>query len=253
MDVNDNIGFVLLSLSGGSDQESERKTPLSLISDKQSQSGRSVYLGGFVLAGGDSRRMGRPKAALLIDGETLLDRQIRLLRLVARRVAVVGGPPKSSKYFNVPLVPDLVTGRGPLAGIHTALLETRREFNFVLGCDLPFVNRRLLEWLALRAIASGSDVTVPRSREGRLQPLCAVYRRRALYAVRTSLAAGENKPRSFFPKVRCIVISWQELARAGFQPSIFGNLNTPEDYEDARKRIEGSSMISGTGFRHGSI
>ena len=212
---------------------------MCLISDMQSQSDWTPYLGGFVLAGGESRRMSRPKAALLLEGETLLDRQIRLLRSVARRVAVVGGSPGSAKDPDVTLAPDRVEGRGPLGGIYTALLETRMEFNLILGCDLPFVNRRLLAWLARCAIASGSDVTVPRSRDGRLQTMCAVYRRRALYAVRTSLAAGDNKLRSFFPRVRCTVIPWSDLARAGFRPPIFDNLNTMEDYEDARKRLEG--------------
>jgi molybdenum cofactor guanylyltransferase len=193
--------------------------------------------------------MGRPKANLLIEGETLLDRQMRLLRSVARRVVAVGGSPDYSKDSNVVLAPDIVAGRGPLAGIYTALHETRTEFNLVLGCDLPFLNRGLLDYLAIRAIGAGCDVTVPRSREGRLQPLCAVYRRRALYAVRTTLAAGENKPRSFFPRVRCTVIPWQELARAGFQASIFGNMNTPEEYEYARRRIEGPTLASGAGFQ----
>ena len=91
------------------------------------------------------------------------------------------------------------------------------------------------------AIAAGSDVTVPRSREGRVEPLCAVYRRRALHAIRTSLAAGQNKLSNFFPKVRCVFIPWSDLARAGFQPSVFDNMNTPEDYDYARRRLEGST------------
>lgn len=182
--------------------------------------------------------MRRPKAELQLEGETMLDRQIRLLRSVARRVLVVGGTPGYLEDFNVPRIPDALAGRGPLAGLYTALLESRTEFNLVLGCDLPFVSRRLLAFLAARAIATGSDVTVPRSQGGRMQPLCAVYRRRVLYAVRTRLEAGENKFRSFFPAVRCKTIAWRELAGAGFQPSIFNNMNTPEDYERARIRHE---------------
>lgn len=211
-------------------------------SDKSFLPGRlSSFLTGFVLAGGSSRRMGRPKAMLLIEGETMLERQIRLLRSVARRVVVVGGSLEYSTKFDVPVAPDVVSGRGPLAGINTALLQTRTEFNLVLGCDLPFVNRCLLGFLAAHAIAAGSDVTVPRSREGRVEPLCAVYRRRALHAIRTSLAAGQNKLSNFFPKVRCVFIPWSDLARAGFQPSVFDNMNTPEDYDYARRRLEGST------------
>lgn len=183
--------------------------------------------------------MGRPKASLLLEGQSMLERQIQLLRSVTRTVVVVGGPAGYSVEYDVSFAADAVTGRGPLAGIYTALLETRTEFNLVLGCDLPFINRRLLGYLADCAIGGGSDVTVPRSRDGRLQPLCAVYRRRALYAIRSSLAAGENRPRNFFARVRCNVIPWSDLACAGFLPLVFLNMNTPADYEYARSRLEG--------------
>jgi molybdopterin-guanine dinucleotide biosynthesis protein A len=212
---------------------------LPFVSNKPFPSARFTDLTGFVLVGGASRRMGRAKASLLLDGESMLDRQIRVLRSVACRIAVVGGQPGYLDEFDVPCVPDAVTGRGPLGGIYTALLESRTEFSLVLGCDLPFVNRNLLAGLMLRAKADGSDVTVPRSPDGRLQPLCAVYRRRALYAVRTRLALGLNKTSGFFPMVRCAVIPWRELADAGVRALVFDNMNTPEDYEYARRRVEG--------------
>lgn len=185
--------------------------------------------------------MGRSKASLQFDGESMLERQIRVLRSVTRRVVVVGGEPGYLDKFDVPVIPDVVANRGPLVGIYTALLESRTEFSLILGCDLPFVNPTLLACLMLRARAEGSDVTVPRSRDGRLQPLCAVYSRRALYAVRTRLAQGENKLSGFFPMVRCTFIPWRELADAGVRASAFDNMNTPEDYEYARRRVEGSA------------
>lgn len=192
-----------------------------------------------MLAGGASLRMGSAKAQLMIEGETMLNRQIRLLRSIASRVVVVGDSKQFSQKCEVPVVQDVVQGRGPLAGIYTALLETRTEFNVVLGCDLPFVNRYLLHFLATRAIGSGSDVTVPCSRDGRLQPLSGVYRRRALHAIRSALSMNQNKVSSFFPKVSCTVIPWCDLARAGFRASAFSNMNTPEDYEYVGRRLEG--------------
>ncbi len=185
--------------------------------------------------------MGRPKASLQLGRESMLERQIRLLRSVARRVAVVGREANYLQELDVPCVPDAVAGRGPLGGIYTALLQSRTEFSLVLGCDLPFVNRNLVVCLLLRAKAEGSDVAVPRSPDGRLQPLCAVYRRRALYAVRTRLALGQNKLSDFFPMVRSTVIPWRELADAGVRAPMFVNMNTPEEYEYARKRVEGSA------------
>ena len=205
---------------------------------------------GFALVGGASRRMGRPKASLQLDGESMLERQFRLLRSVARRVMVVGGGPADYlDRLDVPVVPDAVAAKGPLGGIYTALLETRTEFSTVLGCDLPFVTRNLLTCLMLRARAEGSDATVPRSPDGRLQPLCAVYRRTALYAVRTRLALGLNKPSGFFSMVRFTAIPWRDLADAGVRPNEFENMNTPEDYEYARRRIEGPVMGPACGKR----
>lgn len=209
---------------------------MALMTDYRVPPVRFDSLTGFVLAGGASRRMGRSKPELCLDGETMLERQIRLLRSVVRRVVVVGGSPGYLDDFDVPRVPDALPGRGPLAGLYTALHESRTEFNMVLGCDLPFVHRCLLGFIAGRAVASGCDVTVPRSQDGRLQPLCAVYHRRILYAVRTSLEAGENRFISFFPRVRWKAVEWRELADAGFRPSMFSNMNTPEDYERARIR-----------------
>ena len=200
---------------------------------------RFADLTGFVLVGGASRRMGRPKASLPLDGEPMLERQIRVLRSVARRVAVVGGAAGYLDRLDVPIVPDAVAGRGPLGGIYTALLASRTEFSLVLGCDLPFVHRRLLAWLMHRAKTGGSDVTVPCTPDRRLQPLCAVYRRRALHAVRIRLARGQNKLSGFFPMVCCTVIPWAELADAGVRASAFENMNTPEDYEFVTSRVEG--------------
>jgi molybdopterin-guanine dinucleotide biosynthesis protein A len=225
-------------------QQARQDVEMSLNFQKRSQSGWPDYLTGFVLVGGTSKRMGQSKASLLIDGEKMLHRQIRLLRTVARRVVVVGGATDYMGRFDVPVVPDELPGRGPLAGIYTALLKSRTEFNIVLGCDLPFVNGRMLAFLVGRAMNSGSDVTVPCSRDGRPQPLCAVYRRRALYAVRTRLALGANKISGFFPMVHCNAIPWREVAGAGFTPSVFDNMNTPEEYEYVRKRIEASQAAS---------
>lgn len=204
----------------------------------QLPSHRFNYLTGFVLVGGGSRRMGQPKESLLLDGENMLQRQISLLRTVARQVFVIGAPLAYLDDFDVPVIPDEIPGRGPLGGIYTSLLKSRTKLNLVLGCDLPFVSPGLLSYLSVRAISFGSDVTVPCSRDGRYQPLCAVYHRRALYAVRTRLSLGENKISGFFRMVRRDAVPWQKLANAGFRPSVFDNINSPEDYEYARRRVE---------------
>ncbi len=203
---------------------------------------RFASVTGYVLAGGTSRRMGCSKAHLLLGRETMLERQIRLLHSVCRSVAVLG-PPTRFPGLEVPVFDDEFTGRGPLAGLYTGLVRTRTEYNLFLGCDLPFMEARFLQYVCRRAFGSQADVTVPESREHGFHPLCGVYRRRALWAVRASLAAGENKVSRFFSRVRCEVLATRQITRAGFALRIFDNMNTPQDYERVRRRLAPARLV----------
>jgi len=189
----------------------------------------------FVLAGGASLRMGRPKHELIVEGETLLARTVRRALSVARSVIILG-PPERARGLGFPALPDALPGRGPLGAIYTGLLHTRTEFNLFLACDLPFIEPRFLRYLAEEAIASGADATLAETPGEGLQPLTAIYRRRALPAVRRSLAHGRNKMTSFLPWVSVRVLGWPELVRAGFPNRFFENLNTMAEYERAVRR-----------------
>jgi molybdopterin-guanine dinucleotide biosynthesis protein A len=198
---------------------------------------RHALLSGFVLAGGESRRMGQPKHLLQLGGETMLERQIRLLRSVARFVAVIGSA-QSPPGLAIPVFPDEIPGRGPLGGILTGLRHTRTEFNLFVGCDLPFITPRFLGYLARCALESQAEVTAPEDGHGAIQPLCAVYRRRALSKVRASLVLDINKTSGFFDRTRCEIVPWRDIARGGFTPRIFVNINTTADYQAAAERIK---------------
>jgi molybdenum cofactor guanylyltransferase len=193
---------------------------------------RFAELTAFVLAGGASRRMGQPKHELILEGETLLMRSVRRARSVAGRVSLLG-PADRAHGLDLVALPDELPGTGPLGAIYTGLLYTRTEFNLFLSCDMPFMETRFLRYLARQALEFGADATLALTPHQGYQPLSAIYRRRVLPAVRRNLGAGRNKIASFFPKVQVRVLRWPELARAGFKPSIFDNLNTVEDYERA--------------------
>jgi molybdopterin-guanine dinucleotide biosynthesis protein A len=197
---------------------------------------RFISVTGFVLAGGASRRMGRDKATLILGDETLLSRQVRVLRTVCRKVVVVG-PARNFPELAAPVVADVLPGRGPLGGIYTGLLHTRTEYNLVVGCDLPFLEPRFLRFLCERALESRADFTVAQSRDRKMQPLCAVWRRRILGQLRRCLEAGKYKASGLYRRAPCRVIPWPEVQRAGFAPRLFVNLNTPTDYEGARRSV----------------
>jgi molybdopterin-guanine dinucleotide biosynthesis protein A len=189
---------------------------------------------GFVLAGGESTRMGPDKAFLQLGRETLLARAVRLTGTVCAEVRIVGSAARFAGHGAV--VEDIFPKRGPLGGIHAALNTSATDLNLVLAVDLPFVEARFLDYLVARAGACDAVVTVPRA-SGGWQPLCAVYRKAFAKAAEVALVQGKNRIDALFASVKTQIIDEDELARAGFSPAMFRNLNTPEDWEWAQHHL----------------
>lgn len=187
----------------------------------------------FILAGGKSVRMGEDKAFLRLGGCTLLELALELVRDLAGNVWIVGNRAKFTAFG--PVIEDLYAERGPLGGIHAALTQTTTELNLMIAVDLPFVQADFLNYLITRARETAAVVVVPRAGGG-LQPLCAVYRRAFVEAAERSLRAGKNRIDSLFPDFKTRVIDQEELIQNGFSEEMFRNVNTQEDWEEARRR-----------------
>jgi len=186
----------------------------------------------FVLAGGKSSRMGADKAFVELNGQTLLERSLELAGAVGTGVWILGTGAKFAAYGAV--VEDEFPDHGPLGGIHAALRSSDQDLNLILAVDMPFVDRRFLEYLAKRARSVGAVVTAPRA-GGRWQPLCAIYRREFANIAEAVLRANKNKIDPLFSQVAVRVIEERELKENGFAPEIFRNLNTPEEVEAVRR------------------
>jgi len=197
-----------------------------------------VQAAGFVLTGGQSRRMGRDKALLPLAGQPLALRVAACLKTVAAEVALVGEP---DRYvgLGLPVLADREAGKGPLAGIVTALGASSHDWNLVVACDLPFVEPRFLEFLLAQAAEGEVDTVVPHV-DGRWQPLCAVYHRRALLVFERVLAEGNPRVARAFEAMRVRAVTEEELERFAFPRRMLKNMNTPEDYEEAKQLLEGS-------------
>ena len=138
------------------------------------------------------------------------------------------------------MVEDIHPGQGPLAGIHAALAASSAELNLMVAVDMPFLTHEFLEFLLAEARTSDALVTVPRLHDG-WQPLCAVYRRGFLPYATTALAEGRNRIDVLYAQLPVHVLDSAQLAANGFTPSIFHNLNTPADLEEARRKfVDGS-------------
>jgi|SRR5579871_1915185 len=166
-----------------------------------------------ILAGGRATRFGgRDKTAIVVEGQTILDRQLRILTPVAADVTVVRD--------------DIVPGCGPLGGLHTALTRARHDIVFVLACDMPHVTAPLVSYLV--SLSDGFDAVVPRTERG-YHPLCAVYRRTCLPAVARRLAERELQMTALFADLRVREVGADELARLGDRDRLLANVNTPAE------------------------
>lgn len=208
---------------------------------------------GFVLAGGASSRMGRPKSELMLGGRSLAERAVSILSaLTGERVMIVGNDIDGGIGETRPrVVPDdtraltLGTGerRAPIFGLYTALSVANTDWVAVLAVDLPFVSGELLALLA-SSRSDETDAIVPVQFDGRLQPLCAIYRRDTCSdAVSIAIEADELGLHMLLDGLGVRRVEPPEFADMPGSENFFFNVNTPEDLEAAAKLAETSRVV----------
>jgi molybdenum cofactor guanylyltransferase len=182
----------------------------------------------LILAGGNSRRMGRDKATLAAGGRTLVEHLAERLSPVVDDVLVSVGraTPGLGEY---PLVVDRFPGLGPLAGIHAGLLAARQPLVWVVACDLPNVEPALGS--LLRQNAPGVDAVVPQVGD-EPEGVCALYRRELAEQVETNLGRGSRSIKELLAIINVRFLSADQVRVVDTDLRSFQNLNTPADYQD---------------------
>jgi molybdopterin-guanine dinucleotide biosynthesis protein A len=217
----------------------------------------------LILAGGDSQRMGQDKAALVLNGKTLLESVISTMQSIFPTVIVSVRQPRDG--LNVPQVCDEQVASGPLAGLIAGLAKVETPWVFAVACDMPFVMPEVIEQLASsrtkplpasplrprsgqacqgRSIRSlpdkgglgwvGVQAVVPVN-DGYPQPLAAFYATSALEVMRASLAEGDKSLRGMLQKLEVLYVSEAELRACDPQLRSFFDLDTPQDFLAAQK------------------
>jgi molybdopterin-guanine dinucleotide biosynthesis protein A len=177
---------------------------------------------GLVLAGGESRRMGRDKTALEIGGQTLLQGAVARLRSVFPEVLV--SVRRARADIDAPQVIDEPPGAGPLAGLCAGLAASRQPWVFALAADMPFLSPETIRELAARR--AGAQAVAPLA-GGVPQPLAAFYAAAALPALRALLAApGRHSLRAALETLDAVYVPESQLHPP---PRAFTDIDTPED------------------------
>ncbi|MCL4394338.1 MAG: molybdenum cofactor guanylyltransferase [Chloroflexi bacterium] len=220
-----------------------------------------------VLAGGLSRRMGRDKAFVELQGAPLVTLVIDRVRAVSNEIIVVANDQEESySRLGTRVIGDLIPGKGSLGGIYSGLVAARESLVLAVACDMPFLNADLLRYMV--SLAPDFDVVVPRvsdpsgrapghafedgpsrdrgarktgrstAKESNLHPLHAVYSKACLAPMEERIQADDLRMISFFESVRVRVVESPEVDRFDPKHLSFFNANTPQDLETACELVQ---------------
>jgi molybdopterin-guanine dinucleotide biosynthesis protein A len=216
------------------------------------------HVSGIILAGGQSRRMGRDKAFIELGGKPIIQRALDAVRAVCTETIIVANDTETYARWGARVVSDVFPGKGALGGVFSGLQAAREVYALAVACDMPFLNVELLRYLV--SLAPAFDVVIPRADDpsaqsvrgdGRstkrigLHPLHAVYSKNCLAAMETRLKAGDLRLIGFPATVR--VVEAEEIDRFDGGHWSFFNVNTAEDLIVAQSN---SHVVASQGGRY---
>jgi molybdopterin-guanine dinucleotide biosynthesis protein A len=187
---------------------------------------------GFILAGGESRRMGTDKSRLVLEGQSFVERIAGEMHAVTPSVRIVGNlipALEPDDPLTLPKIPDVYPHWGALGGVHAALSACSAEWAMVVACDFPYVTSDL--FLRLASVSKDYDAVAPIQSDDIPQPLCALYRVvPCLDRADQLIKSGERKPIALLQSMRTRWVLFNELSDLDDAALFFDNINTPEDY-----------------------
>ena len=216
--------------------------------------GQQSAIKGFIQAGGRSSRMKQDKAWLEIDGAPMIERVVAAAGPAAGRLGIIvnAANPQIERYERLAescdagLIFDLHEHLGPLGGVHTALAHCGAARSaLILACDLPFITTDLLTFLCEihqapilhSPFPTPPAVTVPLDQSNRPQPLAAIYDKSLEATVGQMLAANELRVDLLYSRVTTRRVGFAEFDHLRDAERFFINVNTPEEYQGALRRI----------------
>ena len=191
----------------------------------------------IILAGGKSQRMGANKAFLKFGGRTFIEHQIVQLGKIFDEIIVSANDADSYAGLKLPVVSDIMPGKGPLSGICAGLIRAASFHAFVIACDMPFIDEKMI--LYLKGQIGDYDVIVPQTARG-LEPMHAFYSKNCIQPIYRCIEKGKLRIIDFFSEVRVKVIDEKEFKGLDMSAQSLVNLNTPEEYKRYCKKNENS-------------
>lgn len=186
-----------------------------------------------IQAGGKSTRMGQDKSFVPFDGRPMIEVVIDRVAGLGAELILITNKPDAYAHLGLPMFGDMFLDAGPLGGIYTAVHHAAHPHTLVVACDMPRLNRELLQYMIdLRETA---DIVVPRW-DKFPEPLHAIYSKACLEPMREKLAAQQYKITGFYGRVNVRFVERDEIARFDSDGRSFVNVNTPDELDDEQRR-----------------
>ena len=196
---------------------------------------------GVILAGGKSRRMGENKAFLRLGSDTLIGHVIKGMKSIADELLLITNKPDEYAQLDIKMHHDIIQNVGTLGGIHSGLTNASHETVICVGCDSPFLNPNLLNYLV--SVLGKYDAVMPTTKkesdtQKTLQTLCAVYSKQCIPIIEDMLKQSELRVHALQEHANVLSVhpeKWKLYDPDGLS---FFNINTPEDYIQAQSIYE---------------
>ena len=198
---------------------------------------------GVILAGGENRRIPALKGFLSVEGKAIIERSIETLTRIVGKTVISTNMPEKYFCFGLSLVGDIVQEKGPIIGILSVLAATGEDSVFVVACDMPFVNGKLVRYMVesfrgKKAQDAHVDAVIPVF-EGKTEPLFGIYTRRVMITIEDMLHNGRKGLIAMLEDLNVHYITDGEVRAEDPKGASFVNINTMEDYE----RIGGKTCL----------
>jgi molybdopterin-guanine dinucleotide biosynthesis protein A len=189
---------------------------------------------GIILAGGIGSRMGENKALKKLAGETLIERTVNRLSKSVHQIILVTNSPEEFSFLNIPMVPDILKGIGPLAGILTGLTHSATELNFFMACDLPFIHSEAIDYLL--KMRGTFDLIAYQTEKG-VEPFCAIYSKKLIAEIQSRIQKRNYEIHTLFNGKNAKLIHFNPQLRF-YHPDLFFNVNSPDDLKKAQDLLK---------------
>lgn len=185
----------------------------------------------IILAGGKSSRFGSDKALANYNRNTLIHNAIELAKGVTNNIIIISNQ-DGYDQLEFPVFPDIHIDKGPIGGIHSGLINSNSELNFVLAADMPHVTLALIKYTVNKATINSNSV-IPIA-NGHPEPLCGVYCKRAITTIENCIREDKLKMMDVLKELKADYIDVNN-EMSFYSPYLFLNINTVEDLKIANR------------------